>query len=165
MDNIILIGMPGAGKSTIGVILAKRLQMDFLDTDIIIQKKHGRLLQEIIDKEGIDAFLKKEEEEIACLNLKNYVIATGGSAVLSKKAMEHLKKLGKIVYINVALNCLKKRIKNMHQRGIVIEKGQSFEDVYNYRGRLYKIYADFTVDTSNLTLEESADRIYFELYK
>lgn len=146
-QNIILIGMPGAGKSTIGVLAAKALGMNFLDTDLEIQKSTSMLLREIIEKYGCDELLSIEEKVIiSCCNIENTIIATGGSAVMSKKAMAGLKETGKIIYINVPLEALKKRIKNMSTRGIIMEKGETIEDIYNKRKELYLQYANIVID-------------------
>lgn len=143
--NIILTGMPGAGKSTTGVILAKALGKDFIDTDLVIQRSRGRLLQEIIDKDGIEAFIKTEGDIIISLDVTNTVIATGGSVVLNPGAMEHLKELGIVLYLKLTLEEITSRINNIKTRGIVIEKGQSLGDVYMKRSPLYEKYMDITI--------------------
>lgn len=153
--NIILIGMPGAGKSTIGVLLAKALGMDFIDTDIIIQQRTGRLLQDIIDNDGIDAFLQVEEDVLASIELKNSVIATGGSAVYSETAMTSLKQSGMAVYISLPYSEVEKRITNITTRGIVLRSGSTLQDAYNERVPLYEKYADITVDCSGKDIETS----------
>ena len=144
--------MPGAGKSTIGVVLAKTAALEFVDTDLLIQKQTGRKLQEIIDKDGIDAFLKTEGEVIASISVKNSVIATGGSAVFSESAMNNLSRDGVIVYLDVPLDEIKRRIDNITTRGIAMKSGETLETVYNERLPLYKKYADIIVpsnDTEN----------------
>ncbi len=133
MKNIILIGMPSAGKSTVGVILAKHRGMSFVDTDVLIQSRQGRLLQEIINSDGTEAFLKIEESEIKALNYSDTVIATGGSVVYSEKAMGHLKKTGIVIYLYVDMNTVNKRLKNLKTRGVVLGPGQSLEDIYRKR--------------------------------
>ncbi len=152
--NIILIGMPGAGKSTLGVLLAKVLGMDFVDTDIVIQQHEGRLLQDIIDIYGIEKFIEIEERIISDLRLKNCVVATGGSVIFSAKAVQALKQEGKIFYLHVPYEEIKNRLKNVKTRGIVIKTGSSLEDVYKERVPLYIKYADKTVDCSNKDIED-----------
>ena len=159
MKNIILIGMAGAGKSTLGVLLAKALGMDFLDSDIVIQKTDGRKLQEILDQDGMDAFLKIEEDVLSSINVENTVIATGGSAVYSDAAMQHLKKNGAVVYLDVPFPELQKRLTNIKTRGIAIRKGHTLRDVFEERLVLYKKYADITVDCINMTVEENVEKI------
>ena len=154
MKNIVLIGMPGAGKSTIGVVLAKALKKKFVDTDILIQEETGRLLQDILDTDGPDVFRRIEEETIRAHQFRNTVIATGGSVVLSRKAMEHLKRNGVIIYLNVSFAEIKRRLKNITTRGIVLEKGQTLHAVYDLRVPLYEQYADITVDCSRHDFEK-----------
>ena len=164
MKNIVLIGMPGSGKSTVGVLLAKAAAMQFVDTDIIIQQKTGRRLQDIIDKEGIDFFLyfaKAEERAILSLDIKGTVIATGGSVVYSDKAMEHLKSIGTAVFLDVPLCELKRRIDNITTRGIALKKGEPLDMLYNERLPLYKKYADITVSSADT--EETVKRILIQL--
>lgn len=153
MKNIILIGMPGAGKSTAGVILAKACGMKFIDTDLLIQERTGRLLQEIINTEGLEAFLKTEEETILSLHCENTVIATGGSVVFGQRGMEHLKKGGIIVYLKIPFDEMEHRLTNITTRGIVLAPGQSLRAMYDKRVLLYEKYADVTV---------GADRENFE---
>lgn len=147
VNNIVLIGMPGAGKSTVGVILAKVLGMLFIDTDLVIQEKENRLLQNIIDNDGISRFMNIEERTILSVKPEHpAVIATGGSAVYSTAAMEHLKKDGIIVYLKLDFHEIEKRLKNISTRGIVIDRGCSLLDVFIQRIPLYEKYADITVD-------------------
>lgn len=145
-DNIILIGMPGCGKSTIGVLLAKNLAYGFLDSDLVIQEQSGRKLQEMIDEMGPEAFSAFEDAVNATLIPHNTVIATGGSAVYGTRAMEHFKEIGTVVYLKASYETIEKRIRNFATRGIVIPEGQTFRDVYNERTALYEKYADITVD-------------------
>ena len=159
MKNIILIGMPGAGKSTIGVILAKTLRMDFVDTDLIIQNSENKKLIEIINDSGIDGFLKAENEVLKNISLKNTVIATGGSAVYSKEGMDNLKQNGTTVYLYLEKNEIEKRIKNIKTRGIVMDKNQTLNELFIERESLYKRYADLIVDCNSLTLEESVEKV------
>lgn len=164
MENVILIGMPGCGKSTVGVVLAKSLGFGFTDTDLIICEKEGQKLQDLIDEQGIKRFLEIEEQVGRELNCKNTVVATGGSMVMNQKAMENLRSLGTVVYIDVPLEVLKKRINNMKTRGIVFEKGETLEDIFNKRTPLYKKYADITVTVSkNGSLEHTAAKIVKKL--
>ena len=145
-SNIVLIGMPGAGKSTIGVVLAKTAALEFVDTDLLIQKQTGRKLQEIIKNDGIEAFLKIEGEVISKLDCKNSVIATGGSAVFSENAMNNLSRDGIIVFLDVPLDEIKRRVNNITTRGIAMKHGETLETVYNERLPLYKKYTDITID-------------------
>lgn len=148
-SNIVLIGMPGAGKSTVGVVLAKTAALEFVDADLLIQKQTGRKLQEIIDNDGIDAFLKIEGEVISKVDCKNSVIATGGSAVFSENAMNNLRRDGVIVFLDVPLKEIKRRVDNITTRGIAMKPGETLETVYNERLPLYKKYADITVDLAD----------------
>lgn len=163
MKNIVLIGMPGVGKSTIGVILAKILNYDFVDCDLIIQKKTGKLLCEIIKEKGTDGFIKMENDIIASLDLKRTVIATGGSAVYGKEAMENLKKSSTVVYLELDLNSLKKRLSDIKNRGVVIKDGQSIDELFYEREALYKKYADIIVCEDGLNVEETIEKIRFAL--
>lgn len=152
--NLILIGMPGAGKSTVGVLLAKALGKTFIDTDLLIQKNEGRLLQDIINSDGLEKFLVIEEKAILGLNVQNNIIATGGSVVYSRKAMEHLKHNGIAVYLKLGLFKLTQRLKNMRTRGIAMKNGQSLDDLYRERTPLYEKYADITIDCSHKHIEK-----------
>lgn len=165
MKNIVIIGMPGAGKSTMGVILAKTLGRNFTDTDIVAQENTGRLLQEIIDEDGTDAFLKTEEKTILSLHCHNTVIATGGSVVFSEKAMEHLKKDGVIMYLDISFEEMVRRLNNITTRGIVLVAGQSLRDMYNQRVPLYEMYADLTIDCSDGDFENCIGNVMNELHK
>lgn len=162
--NLVLIGMPGAGKSTLGVLLAKALGMDYVDTDLVIQQQEGRLLQDIIDNDGIDDFMKIEESIVSDLKLQNCVIATGGSLIYSEKAMKALKQRGTIFYVHVPFGEIEKRLKNIQTRGIVIKPGNSFKDVYEERVSLYRKYADKTVDCANKTIEDCVS-VIIEQYR
>ena len=159
MKNIVLIGMPGAGKSTIGVLLAKSTLMDFTDTDLLIQKKYSSALCDIINEKGIDEFLKAENDVICESDFTNCVVATGGSAVYGKKAMEKLKNSGVVVYLKVDASELEKRINNIHTRGIAMKDGTTISELYNERAPLYEKYADITVECASLTPEECVDKI------
>ena len=158
-SNIILIGMPGAGKSTVGVVLAKTLGMQFIDTDILIQERTGRMLQEILDEDGPDAFKRIEEETIRSLQPRRAVIATGGSVVFSKDAMAHLKSRGVVVYLEITYEEMERRIKNITTRGILLLPGQSLRGMYDERVLLYERYADLTVACSGEDLESVVQRV------
>ena len=145
-DNIILIGMPGCGKSTIGVLLAKNLAYGFLDSDLVIQEQSGRKLQNMIDEMGPEAFSAFEDAVNATLIPHNTVIATGGSAVYGARAMTHFKEIGTVVYLKASYETIEQRIRNFETRGIVIPEGQTFRDVYDERTALYEKYADITVN-------------------
>lgn len=158
-DNIILIGMPGAGKSTIGVLLAKAMTYNFLDTDISIQIREKKKLYEIINEGGIEHFLQIENSVLSDLNVDGCVIATGGSAVYGEEAMQHLKEIGNVVYIRLGLPEIISRINNIKTRGIAMEEGSTLEDVYNERVPLYEKYADYVVDGEGATIEECVSKI------
>lgn len=159
MDNLVLIGMPGAGKSTVGVLLAKALGMDFVDTDLEIQRIHGRLLQQIIDEDGIESFLKAEEQAVLQGSYSHAVVATGGSVVLSSEAMDHLKKHACVIYLKVALEALQRRISNMATRGIAMSRSQTLKDVYDERVPLYEKYADIIIDCADKDAEGVVESI------
>ncbi len=155
MNNIVLIGMPGVGKSSIGVILAKELGMQFLDSDLIIQEKEKRLLREILEQDGVDGFLRIEEQVNASIDAERTVIATGGSAVYSEQAMRHLRTIGTVVYLKLEYGQLSHRLGNLHNRGVVLREGQTLQDLYEERAALYEKYADFIVDETDKDLEET----------
>jgi len=157
--NITLIGMPGVGKSTLGVLLAKALGMGFIDTDILIQQQEGQTLQAIIESGNVDSFIKIEEKVICHLNADNVVIATGGSAVYSDKAMNALKKQSIIIYLALPYDTINKRITNITSRGILIRPGKSLLDIYNERIPLYEEYCDHTIDCSNKDIEQCLNEI------
>ncbi len=159
MKNIVLIGMPGAGKSTIGVLLAKSMLLDFIDTDLIIQKTTGKALCDTINEKGIDEFINIENRVICNEDFVNSVIATGGSAVYGKEAMEKLKANGITVYLKVNSDELQNRIKNIHTRGIAMKDGQTLDSLYNERAPLYEKYADYTIECGGLSPEECVDLI------
>ena len=161
--NIILTGMPTSGKSTIGVIVAKILGMDFVDTDILIQQREGKKLSEIIEENGTDKFLKCEEEALLGLDVSNCVIATGGSAVYSDKAMKHLKNDALVAYLKVDKKELNRRLKDVKGRGVVLRDGQSLDDMYETRVKLYERYADLTISEEGLTLEDTVEKLISEL--
>ena len=159
MNNIVLIGMPGAGKSTVGVLLAKTLGYAFLDTDLVIQEREGRLLQDLVDELGVEAFLDREAAAICSVDCDRTVIATGGSVVCRDRAMEHLKDLGRIVYLQLPLEELERRLHNISTRGIAMAPGETLAHIYDYRAPLYRKYADLTVEVGRQTLEETVEQV------
>ena len=165
MKNIILIGMPACGKSVTGVILAKSLKMNFIDADLLIQERAGKSLQDIINAVGIETFKSIEEEALNAINVKNTVIATGGSAVYYDSAMRHLKENGVVVYIEASLATIKKRLKNIRTRGVAMEKGQTIDSLYEMRVPLYEKYADCTVRSHRYRAENTVEDIISGLEK
>lgn len=156
-NNIVLIGMPGVGKSTVGVILAKVLGYQFLDADLVIQEQEGKLLHEIIEEKGTDGFIRVENRVNASLDTDKTIIATGGSVVYGTEAMEHLKEIGQVVYLEVSFEELKKRLADIKGRGVVLRPGQTLKDLYLERTPLYEKYADVTVNEEGLGVEETVD--------
>ncbi len=154
-----LIGMPGAGKSTIGIILAKYMSLGFIDTDVLIQINQQKSLQEIISESDYLNLRKIEEEEILKINIQNHVIATGGSAVYSRSAMSHLRDISMIIFLKVEYEEIKKRIRNFKSRGIAKHKDQTFRDLFNERQILYHKYAELVIDCNDLDQEEIAEII------
>lgn len=149
MKNIVLIGMPACGKSVTGVVLAKTLNKQFIDTDLLIQEVAGKGLQDVINEDGIDKFKELEEKVLSELEAENAVISTGGSAIYYDGAMQHLKENGTVVYIKANLKTIKSRLRNIKTRGVAMGKGQTLDDLYKQRVPLYEKYADITVITDN----------------
>ena len=154
MHNIILIGMPGCGKSTVGVVLAKALGMDFIDSDLVIQKETGAKLATLIEQHGDAGFRDIENRINAALDAENSVIATGGSVVYGEDAMRHLKDIGTVVYLKLSYEAIEDRLGDLHARGVTIQPGWTLRDLYNERVPLYKKWADVTVDCEHLRLRE-----------
>lgn len=161
--NLILIGMPGSGKSTVGVVLAKNLTRPYLDSDILIQLTENRSLQDIVDDDGYMALRDIEERVLLGISCENHVIATGGSAAYSAKAMEHLKENGVVIFLNASLETLKSRIHNYETRGLAKRADQSFADLFQERFELYTKYADLIIDSNNRSQEEVCDDIHEQL--
>jgi len=157
--NIILIGMPGAGKSTVGVLLAKRLGYNFIDTDLLLQSQQKCRLQQIIANVGLESFKALEEQVLIELTTTHSVVATGGSAVYSERAMARLKKLGQLVFIDIPLEELLDRVNDMDSRGLVIGPNETYESLYLERQPLYKKYAEVTVHGGGMTVEAVAAKI------
>lgn len=162
-ENIVLIGMPGAGKSTVGVVLAKALGYDFMDSDLVIQSETGKRLFEIIEEKGIDGFLEIENQVNAHIEAKNTIIATGGSVIYGEEAMEHLKAIGQVIYLKVSYKDLEKRLGNLLQRGVAIRSGNTLLDLYNERVPLYEKYADLTIDEENRDIREVVEMIQMKM--
>ena len=164
MKNVVLIGMPGSGKSTVGVLLAKFLGYGFLDVDLVIQQQQDALLQEILDRRGVAAFLDAEEQAVLGLQCDEHVIAPGGSAVCRERAALHLKELGPVVYLRVELEELQRRIQNLSTRGIAMEPGQTLADVMAMRAPLYDKYADLIIDCpAGQSLAQTAQMVLDQL--
>lgn len=163
MKNIVLIGMPGVGKSTAGVVLAKVLGYQFLDADLVIQEQEKCLLHEIIKAKGTDGFIEIENRVNAGIEAEQSVIATGGSVVYGKEAMQHLKEIGIVVYLKLPYDILEKRLHNIKGRGVVLKDGQTLQELYDERVVLYEKYADVIVDETNLDVEETIKKIIEEL--
>ncbi|MCI7302652.1 MAG: shikimate kinase [Clostridiales Family XIII bacterium] len=159
MENIILVGMPACGKSITGVVLAKTMRMNFVDTDLLIQEREQKPLQQIIDEHGIEYFKQAEEAVLLELNVENTVISTGGSAIYYPKAIEHLKRNGRIVYLQVRLQTVLNRLNNIKTRGVAMEKGDTIADLYQRRVPLYEKYADIIVKADGLAVEQTVEQI------
>ena len=153
-DNIILVGMPGAGKSTIGVVLAKRLGYRFIDSDLLIQETYQMLLHQLIEKDGIDAFLEKEGEVNAGISGHKQVIATGGSAIYSANAMKHFKEIGTVIYLKLSYDSIEQRLGDLNQRGVTIKEGQTLKSLYEERIPYYERYANRCIDCENKAIRD-----------
>lgn len=158
-NNIILIGMPGVGKSTIGVVLAKKLGYGFVDSDLIIQETEGTLLHDIILEKGLNGFLSIENKVNTSINSTNAIIATGGSAVYGKEAMEHFNEIGTIVYLKLSYKSIEKRVGDLHERGVALQDGQTLKELYDERIPLYEKYADLVFDCENKMIREIVEEL------
>lgn len=163
MKNIVLIGMPGAGKSTIGVILAKVLGFQFIDTDLVIQERENRLLKDIIKEEGLENFIKIEDRINQSIQATKAVISPGGSVVYGEKAMEHFRETGIVVYIKLSFKTVQKRLGNIKKRGVVLKENQSLKDLYLERCPLYEKYAHIIIDAENMDIESVMEKIKNEV--
>lgn len=164
-DNIVLIGMPGVGKSTVGVILAKMIGYQFTDADLLVQKQEGKLLHEIIAENGTDGFIEIEERVNASIEASHTIIATGGSVVYGKKAMEHLSRIGTVVYLKVPYDTLEKRLEDIKGRGVVLKEGQTLRTLYDERTPLYEKYADIEISEDGLNVEQTVEKLLERLNK
>ena len=160
MNNIILIGMPGAGKSTVGVVLAKKLGYRFLESDLVIQEQTGKLLYQLIEEEGEAGFLMLENKINASIEAENTVIATGGSAVYGQEAMAHFGNIGTRVYLKLSYEELKERLGDLHERGVVLKEGFTLLDLYKERSPLYEKYADITIDCEGKSIRGIVEEIW-----
>ncbi len=158
--NILIIGMPGCGKSTVGVLLAKVMQYTFVDCDLLIQKRAAMSLQNIIDRRGLEAFLAEEEAALCALCEDGSVIATGGSAVYSEAAMTHLKKDAITLYLSLPCHEIERRLTNIKTRGVAMSKGETIASLYEERRPLYEKYADITLDAYGLDIEETVEHAF-----
>lgn len=159
MKNLILIGMPASGKSTVGVILAKVMKYHFVDTDLLLQEETDQTLVEIINERGLDGFLKLENELVSHLQANRSVIATGGSVVYGEAAMENMKRLGTVIYLKHRYEVINSRLTNITTRGVAMQKGESLRSLYQKRVPLYEKYADITLDADGLTTEQTVEAI------
>ena len=158
-DNLIFIGMPAVGKSTVGIVVAKRLGMRFVDADLLIQEQEKKLLREIIAEVGEEGFLKIENQVNAEVEAENSVISPGGSVVYCEEAMRHYKEIGTIVYLKASYQTIKRRIRNPKKRGVVLREGQSLRDLYNERVPYFEKYADITVCEDGCRIEETIENV------
>lgn len=162
-ENIVLIGMPASGKSTAGVILAKMLGMDFVDTDLVIQQREKALLHDLIEEYGVEGFMEREEKAVLSVSPVNTVIATGGSVVYSEKAMRHLSSIGTVVYLKVAEDELLRRLHDIRERGVVLKDGETFKEMFDSRSILYERYADITIEEGSAGIEATLSEMLKEL--
>lgn len=154
MKNLVLIGMPGAGKSTVGVVLAKQQGLSFVDSDLVIQEKTGLLLHEIIERQGDDGFRQVENRINASLVARHSVIATGGSVIYGREAMQHFKRIGTVIYLKLSCSAVAERLGDLKERGVTLREGQTLTQLYDERVPLYERYADVTVDCENKSIRE-----------
>ncbi len=159
IDNIVLIGMPGAGKSTVGVVLAKRLGYRFVDSDLVIQERYNKLLHELITEHGVEDFLQIENEVNAGLDMHKAVIATGGSAVYGQTAMKHLQRIGTVIYLKLPYEEIEHRLGDLNARGVTLKEGQNLESLFAERVPLYEKYAHMVIDCNNKALREIVHEI------
>ncbi len=157
--NIVLTGMPGAGKSTVGVVLAKKLGFAFLDSDLVIQSREGKLLHEIIEEQGVEKFWSIEEAANLSIDARRTVIATGGSVIYGGRAMEHLGRSGIIVYLQLSCEEIARRLGDLNERGVTLREGQTLEMLYEERVPLYEQYAHITMDCERLSIREIVEEI------
>lgn len=161
--NIVLIGMPGVGKSTSGVILAKVMGYEFIDSDLLIQKREHKKLAQIIEERGVEGFWQVENEVNSAIEVEGAVIATGGSAIYGKEAMEHLHEIGTVVYLHASYRTLERRLRNLKSRGVTLREGQTLKDLYEERVPLYQKYADFVVEQDHLDIEGTVKNVLEQL--
>ena len=164
-NNIVLIGMPGAGKSTVGVVLAKVVGHRFVDSDLVIQETYGKLLHELITEHGMDGFLEIENQVNAGLEMEKSIIATGGSVIYGKEAMEHLKEIGLVVYLKLSLESIADRLGDLQQRGVALKEGWGLKELYEERGPLYEKYADLVMDCEGKSIRQITEEIAEEFRK
>ena len=164
-NNIVLIGMPGAGKSTVGVVLAKVVGYKFVDSDLVIQEQQGKLLHELITEHGLDGFLEIENQTNASLDMTKAIIATGGSVIYGNEAMEHLREIGLVVYLKLSLESIADRLGDLQQRGVALKEGFGLKELYEERIPLYEKYADLVIDCENKSIREITEEIAEEYIK
>ena len=166
LGNVVLIGMPGAGKSTLGVVLAKIMNKGFVDVDLVIQRAQGETLQETIDREGADGFIAVENDVLCGINTENSIISTGGSAIYSDEGMQHLSQIGTIVYLEISYESLLQRLGDLHERGVVMRNGANtgLRALYDERKPLYERYAELTVNVDNLNITAAARKVAAALF-
>lgn len=157
--NLIFIGMPSVGKSTVGVVVAKRLRMQFIDTDLLIQEQEKKLLREIIEEKGEEGFLKIENQVNCSVNVENAVISPGGSVIYCEEAMKHFRETGIVIYLQASYQTIKRRIRNPRRRGVVLKEGQTLHDLYDERTRLFEKYADITISEDGRRLEQTIGQV------
>jgi len=158
--NIVLLGMPGSGKSTVGVLLAKKLGMRFIDTDLLIQEQEGRLLGEIIKEEGLEGFIEIENRVNATLTAEKSVIAPGGSVIYGKEAMEHFQNIGTIIYLKLSCRSVSRRLGDLAKRGVVFRPGQTIKAIYKERCPLYEKYADYVIECDGKKIGETLEAVW-----